>query len=152
MTTGCEEVPMPGMGPPPAENRRRTNPDTFAEAAVAVPEVPEVDVPELPGWEEYSTATLRWWNTWCSSPQAAMFVATDWQRLIMLAPLIEEYFAKPSTKLMAEIRISESLLGATHVDRMRARVKVERATPSSGQTPEGVADLTSRRRRLTDAS
>lgn len=143
---------MGGMGPPPAEKKRHRNKDTFAEGAVTVPADAEVDAPELPGWEEYSTATLRWYNTWCSAPQAATFTATDWQRLHMLAPLVEEYFAGPSTKLMAEIRISESLLGATHVDRMRGRIKVEAPKPKDGP-PAGVADMRdARRKRMTDAS
>jgi hypothetical protein len=144
---------MPGMGPPPAENKRRANEDTFAEAAVAVPVDVQVDAPELPDFERYSTATLRWYNTWCKAPQAATFAVTDWQRLHMLAPLVEEYFAKPSTKLMAEIRISESLLGATHVDRMRGRIKMEKPRAVGGRAPAGVADMTeARRKRMTDAS
>lgn len=143
---------MAGMGPPPAEKRRRTNKDTFAESTVTVPADAQVDAPELPGWEGYSTETLRWYNTWCASPQAVLFTPTDWQRLHMLAPLVDAYFAKPSTKLMAEIRLSESLLGATHVDRMRGRIKLERPKAAQGR-PGKVADMTeARRRRLTDAS
>lgn len=143
---------MPGMGPPPAEHKRRRNADTFAEGAVAVPADVQVGAPELPEFERYSTATLRWYNTWCASPQAAVFTVTDWQRLHMLAPLVDEYFAKPTTKLMSEIRLSESLLGATHVDRMRARIKLEQPKPT-GQAPAGVADMTAaRRKRMTDAS
>ncbi|NLA67950.1 MAG: hypothetical protein GX856_06860 [Gammaproteobacteria bacterium] len=140
------------MGPPPAEKRRRANKDTFAEGVVTVPADAEADAPELPGWESYSTETLRWYNTWCRSPQAALFTVTDWQRLHMLAPLVQEYFAKPSTKLMAEIRLSESLLGATHLDRLRGRIKVEPRKPASG-TLAGVADMNqARRKRMTDAS
>lgn len=143
---------MGGMGPPPAERKRHRNKDTFAEGVVTVPADAEADAPELPGRESYSTETLRWYNTWCRSPQAALFTPTDWQRLHMLAPLVQEYFAKPSTKLMAEIRLSESLLGATHLDRLRGRIKVETPKPASG-TPAGVADMTeARRKRMTDAS
>lgn len=143
---------MGGMGPPPAERKRHRNKDTFAEGVVTVPADVEADAPELPGWESYSTETLRWYNTWAASPQAALFTPTDWQRLHMLAPLVQEYFAKPSTKLMAEIRLNESLLGATHLDRLRGRIKVETPKPASG-TPAGVADMTeARRKRMTDAS
>jgi hypothetical protein len=67
----------------------------------------------------------------------------------MLAPIVDAYWLEPTTKLLAEIRLNESLLGATHVDRMRARIKVEAPKPT---TPAGVTDLTSRRRRISDAS
>lgn len=143
---------MPGMGPPPAEHKRRRNADTFEEGAVSVPADVQVDAPALPGADGYREATLAWYATWCRSPQAAVFTVTDWQRLHMLAPLVEEYFGKPSTKLMAEIRISESLLGATHVDRMRGRIKLEKAKSPTGR-PGKVADMTeARRKRMTDAS
>lgn len=143
---------MAGMGPPPAENKRHRREDPFEASKVTVPADAPVDAPELPDFEGYSTSVLRWYNTWCASPQAALFTPTDWQRLHMLAPLIQEYFAKPSTKLMAEIRISESLLGATHVDRMRGRIKLEQPKAAQGK-PGTVADMTeARRKRMTDAS
>ncbi len=48
-----------------------------------------------------------------------MFIATDWERLIMLSELVDAYWADPSPKLMAEIRLNEQLLGATVTDRRR---------------------------------
>jgi hypothetical protein len=144
---------MPGMGPPPSEQRRRSNPDTFAEAQVTVQADTEVDAPELPNARRYLKATRDWYATWCRAPQAAAFTATDWQRLHMLAPIVDAFWRKPDTRALAEIRINESLLGATHLDRLRGRIKVEVDKPGSatGGTA-GVADLTQRRRRLTDAS
>lgn len=70
----------------------------------------------------------------------------------MIAPLVNAYWVEPSTKVMAEIRLNESLLGATHVDRLRARIKVEKPTASDA-APSGVADMrAARRRRMSDAS
>ncbi|MBA9002021.1 phage terminase small subunit [Thermomonospora cellulosilytica] len=146
---------MPGMGPPPAERKRRRNADTFENAQVTVPAEPSVDAPPLPNAKRYLKATRDWYATWCRSPVAAAFTATDWQRLHMLAPLVDQYWRGPSTKLMAEIRISESLLGATHVDRMRGRIKVQadKPAPAAAAAGKGVADLTAaRRKRMTDAS
>lgn len=143
---------MAGMGPPPAANKRRRNADTFAEAVVTVSADAEVEAPELPDRDQYSANTVRWYDTWSSAPQAAAFTATDWQRLHMIAPLVDAFWAEPSTKLMSEIRLNESLLGATHLDRMRARIKVEAPAPEQAGPAAGVSDLTSRRRRLTDAS
>jgi hypothetical protein len=59
---------------------------------------------------------------------------TDWMRLRMIAPLLEDYLNKATAMKMAEIRQNESLLGATHTDRLKARIKVEKAAgaPASG--------------------
>lgn len=140
---------MPGFGPPPSENKRRANKDEFEEHAVTVEADGELHGPELPYSKMYAPRTLDWYETWRRAPQAPMFTGTDWQRLHMLAPLVDQYWLEPSTKLLSEIRLNESLLGATHVDRMRGRIKVELAKP---QPAAGVTDLTSRRRRISDAS
>ncbi|WP_329520521.1 phage terminase small subunit [Spirillospora sp. NBC_01491] len=139
-------------GPPPAEAKRRRNADTYEGHEVTVTEDAPVDAPELPYAGKYSQATCDWYATWCRSPQAATFTTTDWQRLHMIAPLVNAYWVEPSTKVMAEIRLNESLLGATHVDRLRARIKVEKPTASDA-APSGVADMrAARRRRMSDAS
>lgn len=138
---------MAGMGPPPAARKRRANPDTFQDHQITVSAEATADAPALPDEDYYTPATRRWYRTWCESPQAAAFVATDWQRLHMLAPLVEQYFDTPSTKLLSEIRLNESLLGATHVDRMRARIKVEQSPKSTAATPAR-DELAERRRRL----
>ena len=44
----------------------------------------------------------------------------------MLAPTVQAY-ADGDLRVLTEIRLNESLLGATHADRLRNRVKVERA-------------------------
>ena len=83
--------------------------------------------PRLP--KGYRAETVAWFSTWASSEQAAEFAATDWQRLLMLAPLVDAYFAQPDRLLMAEIRASESKLGAMVEDRKRLRLKIEPPTP-----------------------
>lgn len=144
---------MAGYGPPPSENKRRTNKDEFEEHAVTVADDGMLHGPELPHEVLYTPRTLDWYETWRRAPQASAFTGTDWQRLHMLAPLVDAFWLEPSTKLLAEIRLNESLLGATHVDRMRARIKVEQPRPQSQAAPAGVADMTeARRRRMTDAS
>jgi hypothetical protein len=154
MPCTCEEVAMSGYGPPPAENKRHRNKDTFEGHEVTVTEGQQIDAPELPFSGRYSQATCDWYGTWCRSPQAGTFTPTDWQRLHMIAPLVNEYWVEPSPKLMAEIRLNESLLGATHVDRLRGRIKVEKPRPDSGSgSAAGVADMNqARRKRMTDAS
>jgi len=141
---------MAGFGPPPSGRKRRRNADTFDGQGVTVAASDEVRGPELPGADGYLPQTVAWYETWRRAPHAAAFVGTDWQRLAMLAALVDAFFEQPTAKLLGEIRLNEGLLGATHVDRLRARIKVEE--PESLEQPAGVADLTSRRRRLTDAS
>jgi hypothetical protein len=144
---------MAGHGPPPSENKRRRNEDEFAEHAITVADEGVVHGPELPGAGEYGPRTVDWYETWRRAPQAGAFTGTDWQRLAMLAPIVDAYWAEPSTRLLAEIRLNESLLGATHVDRMRARIKVEAPRPAAPAAAAGVTDMTeARRRRMTDAS
>lgn len=67
---------------------------------------------------------LRWYQTWRESAQAQLFTPTDWQRLAILAPLVEKHFSGPTGATMSEIRLNEERLGATIVDRLRARITV----------------------------
>ncbi len=141
---------MAGYGPPPSENRRRRNADRYEGQEVEVDPARVTEAPPLPG--RHSAAVKRWYETWCSSPQAQAFTVTDWQRLHMLAPLVGLYFRSPDKALMAEIRLNESLLGATHVDRLRARIKLEGEAPAV-RPAEAADDLAERRRRrMSDAS
>lgn len=155
---------MAGMGPPPKDGdrlgRSKSELDepllTFAGASSAPP--------KLPKYREYHYRTKRWWDAWCDCPQAASFTQTDWNRLLMLAPLVEAYNRmtdvdaltelNPSNaiKILAEIRQNESLLGATHLDRLRGRIKIERDKNAGAENeddpPEGVAILDEYRRAL----
>ncbi|MFE6379218.1 phage terminase small subunit [Streptomyces roseolus] len=134
------------MGPPPSENRRRRNKDEAAEFGASVQVDTELHGPELPHALLYGPRTLNWYETWRRAPQAGAFVPTDWQRLHMLAPLVDLFFLEPSVKLLSEIRLNESLLGATHADRLRARIKIEPQTSRPGAA-QGVTSLETRRRR-----
>ena len=116
---------MPGMGPPPSENRRRVNADTFTPTDTVAADG-RTRGPALKG--DYSAATRAWYATWRKSPQSLVFTATDWQRLTMLARVVEAFFDSGDVKLLTEIRQNESLLGATHVDRLRGRLKVNQST------------------------
>ncbi|MBG6137513.1 hypothetical protein ACFQ29_24225 [Longispora fulva] len=101
------------------------------------------NAPTLPTPNKWLAATARWWDTWVSSPQAAVFAGTDWQRLLMLLPLVDGYNRAVhkldymlADRLLTQIVRSESLLGATHVDRLRGRIKVQ-----PEETPEPQPDL-----------
>lgn len=113
---------MAGMGPPPKQNKRRANADTFGGPNQVAADG-RTRGPQLKG--DWSPETRAWYLNWRKSPQARLFTSTDWQRLQMLASLVEAFNQAPTVSLMAEIRQNEALLGATHLDRLRGRIAVE---------------------------
>jgi len=137
---------MAGYGPPPAENKRRRNADSFADSKATVVDDGEIVGPALEG-ANWSAQARAYWDTWRRSPQAKAFLITDWMRLRMLVPLVESYLESPTPVKLAEIRQNESLLGATHTDRMRSRIKVEKPAPDAA-TAAGVTALDEYRKSL----
>lgn len=113
MARGTMHAPKPGAA--------RRNPPTHGE--VVLQDDGQRRGPALSG--AYSAETLSWYETWRTAPQAALFLATDWSRLVLLAPIVDAYFRRPSAAALSEIRMNEERLGATVVDRMRARIRVE---------------------------
>ena len=132
-------------GPPPKENKRRRNADTYAAETRTMKDDGELRGHSLTG--DFSDAARAWYDIWRRSPQASTFLMTDWMRLRMLVPLVESYMAVPHHMKLAEIRQNESLLGATYVDRLRGRMKVE-ADPEPAETPAGVTAIADYRRDL----
>lgn len=126
-----------GPAPKPAEQRRRRNIDPIAESKITDDgQRLGPDLNKLTGRSDWLPQVIAWFETWRTSPQAKVFVATDWQRLGMLAPLVQEYLAEPRSTILSEIRLNEERLGATVVDRQRARMVVE---PSSKDTAPVIA-------------
>ncbi|TDD97161.1 hypothetical protein [Actinomadura rubrisoli] len=109
----------------------------------------EIKAPKLYKRASYCAATQRWWDTWASSPQAEVFMATDWERLQQLAVIVEQYWQTGDKNLMAEIRLNEERLGATVRDRQSLRMsykesdtkKAERPSDSPSALPENVTRL-----------
>ncbi|MFF1281061.1 hypothetical protein [Streptomyces sp. NPDC058299] len=111
---------MAGVGPVPSGERRRRNADPVAGTVLPADGFTGPS-PDLPGGHDYDTRTLGWYETWRTSPQAATFLATDWQRLHMLAQLVEQYWQEPKKELLSEIRLNEAAIGGTAADRLRLR-------------------------------
>ena len=136
MARGTMHAPKPGAA--------RRNSPTHGETVLT--DDGELRGPELVG--EYAPETLAWFETWRRAPQAQMFLATDWGRLVLLAPIVDGYFRRPSAAALSEIRMNEERLGATVVDRMRARIRI--AEPELDEAPTGpvgsnVTPITARR-------
>lgn len=136
-----------GTGPLPKDpsQRRRRNADPVA-ATVLPAAGPGGPTPELPGGHDYDTRTLVWYETWRQSPQAATFLPTDWQRLHMLAQLVQQYWEEPKKELLAEIRLNEASLGGTAADRMRLRWTVAEPEESTARRAAGKSRASASRR------
>jgi hypothetical protein len=133
-----------GPAPKPKDQRRRRNADPVATTVLrddGVVRGPSLE--ELTG-RRFSADAERWFEGWRRAPQAAAFISTDWQRLGMLAPLVERYWERPSAATASEIRLNEERLGATVVDRQRARMVVE----DSEEAP--VLEIVDKRRQIEE--
>lgn len=140
---------MAGHGPAPkaTHQRERDTKRRITDRAITVSRTGPVEIPTLEaatGRSDWSVQARTYWQTWTEAPQADAFEATDWQRLAMLVPLVEDYWTLGADKgLLAEIRLNEERLGATIADRMRLRMKIEAAglasvssLPAPGESDE----------------
>jgi hypothetical protein len=105
------------------QSKRRGHKATIA--MTQIPSGPPPAAPDLPNADTYLPQTRTWYETWTKAPQAHQFVATDWQRLHMLAPIVDAYFQEPKIQLLAEIRMNEQRFGATPEDRLRLRWQLD---------------------------
>lgn len=138
---------MAGVGRVPSPNRRRKNADPVATTVLPADGYTGPS-PDLPGGHDYDTRTLGWYETWRASPQAATFLATDWQRLHMLAELVEKYWKEPAKELLSEIRLNEAAIGGTPADRMRLRWSL--GHPEVGRGSERAAERAAARQGKDD--
>lgn len=124
---------MAGRGPAPKDpsKRARRNKDAAAETKLPRARTRSAKPPALPGARGFLAPTRAWYATWCSSPQAAQFIETDWLRLHMTARLVDQFyrteFPLEAKQLMSEIRLNEQKLGATPEDRLRLRWRLGEA-------------------------
>ena len=113
---------MAGRGPAPkdpAERRRRNEPEplTIVEADG------QAHGPELPDTYDWPAATLAWWETWRTAPQASTFTDTDWSFLVDTAVLHAEFWLGDRS-VAAELRLRAAKFGATPEDRARLKIAV----------------------------
>lgn len=145
---------------PAEQHRHRTK---GQEPFTEVTENASNPTPDLPNAKRYRAATREWYANWANSPQAATFVNTDWQRLHMLAPIVDRYFSAGTQAETSDLRLimdAEKLMGATHLDRLRARIRVKRdeeearpsvVMPNDGTVSNLDAERSKRRRRIIGA-
>ena len=102
----------------------------------------EVRGRELPEGD-WSSRTLRWWETWRRSAQAQTFTETDWDFLEDTAYL-HDAMCKGDTGLAAELRIRVAKFGATPEDRMRLKIAIDREVEAVPVVAKVDADRKSR--------
>lgn len=132
-TFGGVRGPLPKMDP---EKRASHRPPAFQTVDLD-PSASAEGAPPLPGADGYLEETRSWYQTWVGSPQALQFLATDWQRLHMLAPLVDRYLRdvrserpevqRKAAALLSHIVMSETKLGATAQDRLALRWRMRSA-------------------------
>ena len=125
---------MPGPLPQATHQRARDSRRRLAPNSTITPDgvVRGPDLVEVSGRDDWHPDTLRWFDAWRRSPQAQAFLATDWERLVMVAPLrdvIARNPQRPSASAMAELRLNEERLGATLADRIRLRMNIVADAP-----------------------
>lgn len=117
---------MAGRGAAPKETHQRAR-DTkrrIDDKALRVPDKPyDGAIPKLPE-NDWEPATLEWWKTWTTSPQAHLFQSTDWMTLIETAYIANAFFGGNLT-VASELRLRVAKFGATPEDRARLRLQFQ---------------------------
>lgn len=138
-----------GPAPKPADQRRHRIKDPIPTSnLVDDGQLLGPDMETLTGRKDWPPLVERWYKIWRTSPQAKQFIDTDWQRLGMVAYLYEQFLIEPKGTLLAEIRLNEERLGATVVDRQRARMQVERTETRENAPVLSIAPGSSARDRI----
>ncbi|PWK81714.1 hypothetical protein C8D88_116126 [Lentzea atacamensis] len=127
-----------GRAPKDPEKRVRRNADPIPTAELTTDgELRGLELPAdvLGEGEEWHPQTLRWWNTWRSSPQAQTFLQTDWDFLLDTALMHHTMWAKGRWEFAAELRLRAAKFGATPEDRARLRMKVTDPDKPASDSP-----------------
>lgn len=145
----------PGPAPKPAEERRRRNVDTTPQIVLPAggytgpfPPLPEPAPAPFYAWHQL---TVEWYETWARSPQAAVFLDTDWMHLRNTAFLVEELYrgtSKSPASIAAEIRLRESKWGATIEDRAKLRMSLGEPEVGEGAARAKTEESKARRKRV----
>ncbi|GAA2577412.1 hypothetical protein [Microbacterium binotii] len=165
---------MAGNGPFPSESRSRARDNAVRDVVKSDGKLggfplPDDVLPLLsekeqdpdywegePQREQWHPQTVRWWQNWRESPQAArMLTAPDWDYLLDTALLHHQMWMSggKNSERAAELRIRVAMFGATYGDRLKLRLEVE--VPEEygvgNAKPQGdnVTSLEDRRARIT---
>lgn len=121
-----------GPAPKPAVLRQRTNRRAGSATIEAPddPKIPQIPNPDRRRWHVLTTAA---WNHAWRSPMASQWLETDKDALGRLALLWDEFYQRPDSKVLAEIRLQEQRFGLSPLDRSRLQWEVNRGEEAEQQ-------------------
>jgi hypothetical protein len=114
-------------GPAPKENAQRRNHHEHAQTLPAEAQ-PGRELPK--GLGITTPGAKRFWKTWSTAPQTAVWTETDWAELELTTKLVDGLFLG-DLKLAGEIRQRVAKWGATVEDRARLRMTFQK--PGEGE-------------------
>jgi hypothetical protein len=131
----------PGFPPKDPEQRRRKNADELADYAVTLPAETAPGAPEMPdppkGTVLWHPDTVWFWGVMSRSPQARLWGSTDWAHLIETLRVYERWVTTPSDTsyiaLERAVRSRTALMGYTHGDRLRLRMRAVVTLPPESE-------------------
>ena len=117
---------MAGRGPAPSTTASRDRDAARRHGARhSVSSDGKTRGPELPSEVDWHPQTIKWWQTWRTSPLSQAWIDTDWDFLLDTALMHNEMWARGKWEFAAELRLRVAKLGATVEDRQRLRISVE---------------------------
>lgn len=111
---------MAGIGPAPAENRRRRNEPARGDWTYLDPEVPSV-LPDLPDDAEWSDRAVAAWEMWRDDPVSSVYSAAD---VAFALDTIRLYNEGMSASMAKEVRMRMTDLGLTPEGKRKLRYRV----------------------------
>lgn len=129
---------MPPMPKDPSTRQRRNK----AATRTTLHAVHDVEAPALPKGRRWRKATKDWWADVWASPMAPEYDSSDVHGLFVLAALVDEFWAAPSTALASEIRLQRQAYGLSPIDRRRLEWSIDRGDEAVERTRERQAART----------
>lgn len=121
---------MAGRGPAPKLQHQRER-DTRRRQSGEIVVVPDGRTRGPRPDPSWGPAATEWYAVWRRAAQAQLFEETDWAALRLLAPLVDAHALRPSAAAASEIRLATERFGATVVDRLRAKITIQREEPGA---------------------
>lgn len=111
------------------------------------------ELPEgvLPDGEAWHPLTVRWWNHWRASPQAARMVTEpDWDFLLDTALIHHTMWTNGRWEFANEVRMRVAQFGATPAARraLKQEIEVVEETPVGKGRSANVTSIDDRRKRI----
>lgn len=154
---------MAGRGPAPTGKAIRRNKPEKAQLLVSDGKLRGFPLPdaslvfgeeEAMAGEDWHPMTVKWWEAWRRSPQAAhMLSEPDWYSLLDTALIHHKMWSNGKWEFASEVRLRVAKFGATPEDRQRLRIEIdnpeEYPVGMRGGTGNAVSDISERRKRLS---